>query len=57
MNVSFKTEGEKRKFKNFVVKNREVIRDFLSFGQYVKNPIAKAVFAALLVIVDNIYKE
>lgn len=52
--MTFKNLDEESNFKKFTCKNKETILVFLSFGNSFKNPITKAIFKALAIVVQGI---
>jgi len=54
MKISFKSKQEEGKFKQFVCKNKEMLKTFLAFGETMKNPIVRLLFKGLSEALDII---
>ena len=54
MKISFKSKKDENNFKEFVCENKALLKQFLSFGMLMKNPIARFIFRALDEVLDII---
>jgi len=56
MKISFKTKSDEGKFKQFVCKNKAILKAFLAFGEAMKNPV-RLLFRGLSEALDLICPE
>ena len=57
MKISFQSKQDEGKFKEFVCKNKKVLKAFLAFGIVMKNPFVRLIFRALDEVLDIICPE